>query len=58
MNSLRLPNSSPSCVKGDAPAYMSTPTRPFAALCSMPPMFWVPHSTCTSTACGMPLTCA
>ncbi len=55
MNSLRLPGSSPCWVIGELPANTSTGTRPLAALCSMPPMFWVPHSTCTTTACARPV---
>ena len=28
------------------------------ALLTMPPTFWVPESTCTTTACGSPVTMA
>ena len=58
MNSLRPPGSSPSAVTGDSPAKISTGTRPLAALCTAPPRFWVPQSTCTSTAWASPLTWA
>ena len=58
MCSVRVPASSPSWVMGDSPAKISTGTRPLDALCTAPPRFWVPQSTCTMTACGSPLTCA
>ncbi len=58
MNSLRLPTDSPSCVAGEAPAKMSTGTRPLEALWSAPPKACVPHSTCTITPCARPETWA
>ncbi len=58
MNSVRLPGSSPSWVYGTVPAKTSTGARPRMALLTMPPMFWVPESTCTTTACGSPVTMA
>ena len=58
MNSLRPPGSSFSIVYGAAPAKTSTGARPRRALLIAPPMFWVPASTCTMTACGERLTSA
>ena len=58
MNSLRLPRSSPAWVNGEAPAKTSIGTRPLAALWIAPASAWVPHSTCTITACGRPETWA
>ena len=58
MNSLRLPGNSPSRVYGEAPAKMSTGMWPRIALLTSPPRFWVPPSTCTTTAWGWRVTLA